>query len=432
MKVKEFLRGLSWLIVLNLVVKPVWIFAIDRKVQNELGHETYGFYFSIFNLSVILGILADAGLSNMFNRQLALKEAPSFSRLVSLKFLLSLVFLSVYFFLCWLTGIAITQVVILVGLFQLLTSFLVFFRSIITGNQQFRTDAGISVLDKMLMIIVCGSLLYLPHTGDISLNNFLWIQCGSTAFAVIVAFVFASRSMQAHEPGVKALSFIIRLTYPFILLILLMSLHNRLDGFLLERLHYNGAYEAGVYAAAYRLLDAGNMVGYLAASFLVPFVARNIGNREVINDTVLRLRHGLMLLSIAVAVAGYVFADKIYLLLYHKTGDEWKVVGLCFLVLPAYYLIHLYGSLLTASGAFKKFSLIMLVCVVFNLLLNLFFIPEYGALGCCFSALLTQYFCAVLCWYYASATMNLSTGWKSALGYAGFALLVTGLCTMIK
>jgi O-antigen/teichoic acid export membrane protein len=432
MKVKDFLRGLSWLIVLNLIVKPVWIFGIDRQVQNELGHESYGFYFSIYNLSVILSILADAGLSNMFNRQLALRQAPSFSRLISLKFLLSVIFMTAYFFICWLTGIRITEVVILVGVLQLLTSFLLFFRSIITGNQHFRTDAGISVLDKILMIILAGSLLYLPHTGDITLSNFLIIQCGCTAFAMVVAFVFATRSMRGHEPGETEFSSILKLTYPFILLILLMSMHNRLDGFMLERLHSNGAHEAGVYAAAYRLLDAGNMVGYLAASFLVPFAARNISNKSLISDIVLRLRHGLMLLAISVAVIGYMFADKIYSLLYHRTGDEWKVLGLCLLVLPAYYLIHLYGSLLTACGFIKKFTAIMLVSVVFNILLNLAFIPGYGALGCCYSALITQYFCALLCWYFATENLDLKTEWKSILAYLGFGILIAAACYWIK
>jgi O-antigen/teichoic acid export membrane protein len=432
MNVKQFLKGLSWLIVLNLFVKPVWIFGIDRQVQNELGHDTYGFYFSIFNLSVILGIIADAGLSNMFNRQLALREAPSFSRLIVLKFLLAFIFLVLYFFICWLTGIKITEVVVLVGILQLLTSFLLFFRSIITGNQHFRSDAGISVLDKILMIILCGSLIYLPHIGDISLTNFLFIQCGCTAFAMTVAFVFATRSMKGHAPGLREFSSILKLTYPFILLILLMSMHNRLDGFMLERLHVHGAYEAGVYAAAYRLLDAGNMVGYLAASFLVPFAARNITNRKVISDTTLKLRHGLMLLAISVAIIGYLFADKIYLLLYHKNGDEWKVLGLCLLVLPAYYLIHLYGSLLTASGAIKKFTVIMLVSVGLNIVFNLFFIPEYGALGCGFSALMTQYFCAVLCWYYATEKLDLATEWRSVLAYLGFGILVALACYWIK
>jgi O-antigen/teichoic acid export membrane protein len=432
MNVKQFLKGLSWLIVLNLIVKPIWIFGIDRQVQNELGHDTYGFYFSIYNLSVILSILADAGLSNMFNRQLALRQAPSFWKLISYKILLSGFFLAAYFFVCWLTGIEITTNVILVGLLQQLTSFLIFFRSIITGTQHFRSDAGISVLDKILMIIICGSFLYLPHAGDLSLTIFLVIQCIATAFAMLVAFVFATRAMNGHEPGVTDLRSIIKLTYPFILLILFMSLHNRLDGFMLERLHLTGEYEAGIYAAAYRILDAGNMVGYLAASFLVPYAARNISDHRLINDTTLKLRHGLMLIAIPVAIICFVFSEEIFSLLYYESDGQANVLGLCLLVLPAYYMIHLYGSLLTAAGELKKFSMIMAVCVVLNIIFNLALIPGQGALGACFSALLTQYFCAILCWYFATTTLKLTTGWRSILAYFGWGLAVAGVCYLVK
>ena len=60
MKSLSFFKGLSWLIVLNLLVKPVWIFFIDRQVQNIVGHELYGKYFALLNLSYVLYFLSDA------------------------------------------------------------------------------------------------------------------------------------------------------------------------------------------------------------------------------------------------------------------------------------------------------------------------------------------------------------------------------------
>ena len=70
-----------------------------------------------------------------------------------------------------------------------------------------------------------------------------------------------------------------------------MSVHFRADGFLLERVHPNGAHEAGIYAAAYRLLDASNMVGYLIASFFMPFIARLWSENQALEKTILKTRH---------------------------------------------------------------------------------------------------------------------------------------------
>ncbi|MEZ4982583.1 MAG: hypothetical protein R2769_13570 [Saprospiraceae bacterium] len=50
---------------------------------------------------------------------------------------------------------------------------------------------------------------------------------------------------------------------PFALVILLMSLYTRMDVIMIENMLEDGKYQAGVYGAGYRLLDASNMIGYL-------------------------------------------------------------------------------------------------------------------------------------------------------------------------
>src|SRR5258705_293503 len=72
------------------------------------------------------------------------------------------------------------------------------------------------------------------------------------------------------------------------------------DCFLLERINPNGAYEAGVYAAAYRLLDASNMIGYLFASFLLPFIAKQWSEQKDIEAVILQSRHLLLMFSITI------------------------------------------------------------------------------------------------------------------------------------
>ena len=61
---KKLLSGLFWVLLTNLLVKPFWILGIDVGVQNAVGAEMYGFYFTIFNLSYIFNILLDLGITN--------------------------------------------------------------------------------------------------------------------------------------------------------------------------------------------------------------------------------------------------------------------------------------------------------------------------------------------------------------------------------
>src|SRR6478672_9205778 len=95
MRSKSFFKGLSWLLVLNLLIKPVWIFFIDRNVQNAVGHEAYGRYFALLNLSFLFLFLSDAGLSNMMNQRLASEHPVQLRQYGSIKLALGVIYVLV-------------------------------------------------------------------------------------------------------------------------------------------------------------------------------------------------------------------------------------------------------------------------------------------------------------------------------------------------
>src|SRR6476620_6112026 len=176
MKSLSFFKGLSWLILLNLLVKPVWIFFIDRQVQNIAGFDSYGKYFAILNLSFVLLAVADAGLSIMLNQRMAYHHHVNVSQFLRLKILLILLYTVACCFIAWLSHITSWQLFFYVILIQALTSLFVFLRSIITAHQYFTTDAWFSVIDKLLMILICGAMIYTSFFIRINLVIFLQVQ----------------------------------------------------------------------------------------------------------------------------------------------------------------------------------------------------------------------------------------------------------------
>jgi O-antigen/teichoic acid export membrane protein len=207
-----------------------------------------------------------------------------------------------------------------------------------------------------------------------------------------------------------------------------MSAHNRLDAFLLERLRADGARQAGIYAMAYRLLDAGNIAGFLTGSFLVPFLSRHQHNKALLQQVILFSRHGLLFLAAGVVAFAAVFAPWLLRVLYHSSDTySSTVLQLCLFSLPAYYLTHVYGSVLTATARFRPFIQVLVLAVVFNTALNLWLIPRYGAAGCCVAALFSQYGCGVLLWLVASRRLSLSPSVSTALLYPAAAVL-SGVC----
>ena len=434
----RFYSSLGLLIVLNAIIKPLWIFAIDREVQNIVGTAAYGTYFSLLNFSIVFSFLLDWGLTSFFNRQLAAQEGniiDKAGRLLLIKGIMAIFYTVIVLLTGWLAGIDHWWILYYVIGIQILTSLFVFLRSIITAHQWFSTEAWLSVLDKTLMIVLCGLLIYAPGVmGKMDLSHFLRIQLLCTGLAVTITFIILiSRDIKFRKPNGFAGKKVLMAALPFALTVLLMSAHYRLDGFLLERIHANGAHEAGLYAGAYRLLDAANMIGYLVASFLLPFIARQWSQGKAIEAIVLNSRHLLTVFSLGVIITTIFLAPWIQKILYH-TDDETAITILQWTLpsLIGYVLVQVYGTVLTATGFIRIFCIINLVAVVINVALNLVLIPGWGAQGCCIAALISQCVCGLATMYYANKKTGVTVHVPSLLMYIFIALLLVGFYWLLS
>ena len=410
----RFYSSLGRLLVLNALIKPLWIFGIDRPVQNLAGTAIYGTYFSLFNLSFVLSFLLDWGLSSFINREIAaapMAQQTKTGIYFRIKLLLVLVYALLVFTIARISGIENMKWLWLLIAIQALTSLFLFTRSIISAHQWFGADAWFSVLDKMLMILLCGGFLIFPVLGGLGIDRFLWIQVACTAIALLTALALLLQRGVAiwSVPYKEKVLPLLRSALPYALIVLLMSAHYRLDGFLLERMHPQGAVEAGRYAGAYRLLDAANMAGFLFASFLLPFVARHQQALSKANEAVLFIRHFLLLLSTGITVLVLLFSSWIQSLLYHDQSPEAvQIMMYCLPVLTGYSLVQVYGTVLTATGHIQTFCMIVAGALLMNTLLNLLWIPSMGALGSCYAALISHSVCGITCMLVARKKTGIS------------------------
>src|ERR1700760_709462 len=95
---RKFITNLFLILSLNLLIKPFWIFAIDRSVQIAVGAKVYGYYYTLFNFSFLLNILLDFGITNFNNKNIAQNNhmlSKHFSGLFLLKLILGVVYIVV-------------------------------------------------------------------------------------------------------------------------------------------------------------------------------------------------------------------------------------------------------------------------------------------------------------------------------------------------
>lgn len=401
---RKFIINIILVVFLNLLVKPFWVFGIDRTVQNVVGAEQYGFYFALFNFSLILNILLDMGITNYNNRNISQNEEGLtfyFSNILSIRLILGVLYFAISMIVAWLCNYSEAQLRMLMFLTfnQFLLALILYLRSNLAGLQLFKTDSCISVLDRFVLIAICSILLWGNVTQQpFRIEWFVYAQTGSYVFTALVAFIL----VLVHSKGFKltfnpktALS-ILKKSAPFALLTLLMSLYNRIDSVMLERLLPDGKFQAGIYAQAFRISDACCMFALLFANLLLPMFSRMLKQKENVAGLV-RLSTVLMLVPVLAGSAMCVFyRQPIMNLMYcNHAAESAPIFALLISGFIFISLTYIYGTLLTANGSLFKLNIVALGGMLFNIVANLILIPRYQALGSAIVSLATQSLTAI-------------------------------------
>ena len=403
---KKFLTNLLLLLLLNLLIKPFWMFGIDRTVQNLVGAESYGFYFAVFNFSFLFNILLDFGITKFNNKNIAQHNHllnKHFSGLVGVKIILAISYGIVTFAVGLLIGYNAEQLYLLgfLAFNQFLISFILYLRSNISGLLLFKTESLLSVLDRVLMIIICGILLWGGIT-DTAFKIEWFVYCQTIAYiltafvALLIVIKRASFKRLTWNPAFFIL--IIKQSFPFAVLVLLMTFYNRIDSVMIERLlpGDKGDEQAGIYALAFRLLDSTNMIAFLFSVLLFPLFAKMLKQKESIVEIVKLSFSLLIILSMIVAIGCHFYSYEIMDLLYHENISEsakilkWLMAG--YIAISTTYI---FGTLLTANGNLKQLNIVAASGMVLNIALNLYYIPRLEALGAAYVSVVTQFATAI-------------------------------------
>lgn len=398
---RKFVTNLILLLFLNLLIKPFWILGIDRSVQNLVGDETYGMYFALFNFSLLLNILLDVGITNFNNKNIAQHNfllKKHISNIIGLKFMLAIVYAIFSLVIALIIGYDKIQFHLLFFLIfnQFLISFTLYLRSNLSALHLFRTDSLISVLDRTLMIIICSVLLF-PGFFRTFFTIEWFVYAQTTAYVItslVTFFIVLNKSGKFNlRFDRKFIIVFLRKSYPYAILILLMGFYNRIDGVMLERLLPEpiGKQQAGIYAQAFRLLDAVSMFGVLVAGLLLPIFAKMIKHREPVEQMIKLSFTFLFVTAVVVAVSSIFYNSEIMEVLYHSnTEHSSELLGILMTGFIGIATTYVFGTLLTANGSMKQLNIMAFAGMVINVSLNLILIPRYQAFGSAYASLFTQ------------------------------------------
>lgn len=368
---------------------------IDRNVQNTVGHEVYGLYQAIFNLTIIFQIVLDFGLQQYNSKTVA--QSPEtmstlFPNILAVKGIFALIYIVVTITMGQILGYQSQGFILLCILVavQIALSFLLFFRSNISGLQWFKTDSIFSIFDRMIAIPVMAILLFSAYfLKKFQIEWYAWVQLFAYSLSAIIAFLVCIRLQKVfwHHLKIKRILVIIKQSLPFALLVFLMYCYARIDTILLEKISLN-ADIAGKYAAAFRLLDvANNMSGVLVAGLLLPLFGKMIKTGEDFGSIAELTSKFLIPFSITLGIITSLWGFDILKLLYNNIEEKDADILLWLMwCLPFYSFNFIYATLLTANGNIKILIYISLIGLIVNLGLNFSTLKPTNELNAVFAA----------------------------------------------
>lgn len=401
---KKFLGNLLFIILLNLIIKPFYIFGIDVQVQNIVGSEAYGLYFALLNISLLFNIFLDAGITNFNTKNTAQHPKVLTNYLGSYygtKLILTVPYIVLTVGFALIIGYNKLELYLLGFLIfnQILSGFTIYMRSNFAGLHLFKVDALLSILDRLFLIVIVGAFIYGNVSDEpIKIEWFVYAQTISYGLTVLIGLILTKTLIGNFKVKLKKIFSIaiLKQSFPFALLILLTMVYTRIDAIMLERMLPNGKEQAGVYAQVFRLLDALNMFAFLVAGILLPIFARMIANKESVKPILQiagKLLIGIAIItSIGLAINAELTISTIYTNHIESSTQAFQWLIFCFIPLS---ISHVFSTLLTANNNLKFLNIIALSGIVLNIILNRILIPSMEAEGAAIATLITQSFAAL-------------------------------------
>jgi O-antigen/teichoic acid export membrane protein len=434
-----FVKNLLFVIAVNVLVKPVWVIFIDRTVQNKVGAAAYGNYSALLTMSIIFSILLDFGITN-YNTRIISQNADRlpelFPSMLSARLLLIVAYVVTVCLAGFIAGYRGYDFMLLLGvmMIQALSSLVLFIRSNVSALQHFKTDGLLSVSDRFLMILVCGLLFAYPATGThFKIEWFVLAQIGCYAAACVVAIIVLKRV----HPLKMTLSFhpgdivrVMRDSLPYALLIFLMSLYIRADMTLVERLSGpTGKTEAGIYAASYRWLDISvNMVGGMFAAILLPLFGKMLAEKQDVNPIITLCVNIMLPVSFMVSVAAIFFGTPIMHALYHDATSYYALIFAWVMgAFPAFSLMYVYSTLLTANGNIKVLVILSAIGALVNISINAILIPRYHAYSAAILCCTTETLMAAGNIFFCSRILKVHMPAKWVVQHLGYLTLIVAV-----
>lgn len=362
-------------------------------IARVLGAEEFGRFAFAISFTGIFMVLLDYGFNLYIVKEVAAEPGRAIELakdVLGAKLLLSAASTVVLFFIVRGLGYppATELMIYILWLSSILYSFGSFFGSVFRGLNRFQYETYPAIILNGVQVAVIAVLLLLGFKA----LSIAFAYLASRVLYFAVSYFYMKR--EVGSPGISfSLASSLRLfreTFPFGTHAILAAIYFQIDTVLLSL--YRGDAEVGYYQAAMRLVIAAMLVyEIVVSSYYSVIAARFKSDPEGFRRDALSFNKYMLLIGGVFSSVLFIFPDLFIETLYGAGyGQSVILAQLLAIAILLRFLGGAYGVLLTVADNQNKRAMGVGVSVVFNIVLNMLLIPEYGAIGAAVASVLTH------------------------------------------
>jgi len=363
-----------------------------------LTKDEMGEFFFASALATFFTLFTELGMNTHLLREIAKTPENAsnyFSEVVSIRIPL----FTIYFIL--LNGFAFVFKPKLI-LIIFLTSIYVFFEELyqsfgaaFLGLKKVKYNVISGVTTKLLLIALI--LVVVLFKGGLTTILIGFILANT--FLVGIAYIIFSRKIDSPKfiwSRDSALR-IFRISFPLFLLSVLGIIHFKVDTLMLGFMKsYN---VVATYEAAYKLLEASRFIILPIGMVFLPLISEMATNQKWSDIHLMSKKILFVTGAIGVGIAIVVVTGAgiiIPMVFGGKYNDSIVILRILFLSVPMLYMAAVSSFFVRSIHLERRAVKIMLTCVIINIILNIFFIQIWGAIGAACTTVITETILAVL------------------------------------
>ncbi|MFZ1289658.1 MAG: flippase [Melioribacteraceae bacterium] len=364
------------------------------------GKEIFGQFTIAQTYASVFVLFADFGLDILLTTEIPrniLNSVKIFQRLFSIKLLLTLIaFLGMFILLFFSDyNFQTKQLIIIFIFYAAFYTISNFLFALFKGNEKLHFETKVAFFVNLTSLVVILLLIFLKQNIFIITISFAIIRLLGLVLAVFFAFkILPSISFRLNFSQSKE---IINQVIVFGLFLVFGNLYFQLDTILLSFLKDPDS--VGIYQAVFRLVMLPLIIPEILINSTLPTLSRlNSTDSLKWEKLGFMLNKFLIIVSIPISVILYFFAPQIISIVYGKAEyfQSIPILKIFAVIVFVRFFSEAYGLMLTTSNRQKIRMYVVVIATVVNLLLNVIFIPIFGAYGAAIVALITNIFVAIL------------------------------------